>query len=117
MLCPDHLRCASALVVPLVDKLAFRWNPPFRCKRYCLVLLVCGLLALLLSGCGLTKAEEQYNSGVESLLAGRLDDSVAALSETIRLDPQDPTTFYARGVSYAALGQHPKALADFTKGN
>ena len=115
MLCPDHLRCASGLAVPLAGKLALRWNPSSRRKRYCLDLLVCGLLALLLTGCGLTDAEERYNSGVDLLLAGSLNESAAAFTETIRLDPKDPTAHYARGVSYAALGQHPKALADFTK--
>ena len=111
----DHQINESASAVPPVDSLTIRWTPSYSQERYSLVLLVCGLLALLLTGCGLTDAEERYNSGVELLLAGRLNDSAAAFTEAIRLDPQDPTAFYARGVSYAALGQHSKALADYAK--
>ena len=115
MVCRGHEINAFALAIHPDDTPALSWRPPYNYKRYCLVLLVCGLLALLLTGCGLSDAEERYNSGVDLLLAGSLNESAAAFTETIRLDPQDPTAFYARGISYAALGQHAKALADYAK--
>ena len=66
MVCKGHEINAFALAIHAIDTPALHWTSLSNRKRYCLFLLVCGLLALLLTGCGLTDAEVRYNSGVEA---------------------------------------------------
>src|SRR2546423_1409506 len=44
---------------------------------------------------------------------GRREEGVRALSEAIRLQPQNPANFVYRGYAHALASDHVKALADF----
>ena len=41
------------------------------------------------------------------------EDAIKALTEAIRLNPEDPDLYNIRGLSYAALGQHDQAIQDY----
>src|SRR5579864_5904650 len=46
---------------------------------------------------------------------GRHDEGIRALSEAIRIQPQNPATYVYRGFGHAQKGEHSKALADFDR--
>ena len=48
-------------------------------------------------------------SGGEYFLKGQHDRAITDYTEAIRLDPNDPVAFAARGSVYADKGQHDRA--------
>ena len=57
----------------------------------------------------------QYNRGVEAANARRWADAATALTEAVRLDPDDSDTHFQLGTAYKELGRFDEAAGEFTR--
>ena len=78
-----------------------------------LALMLVALAGLV--GCGLSAAEEKYNSGTEKFNKGDLDGALADFDEAVRLDPNLAAAYMNRGAVYAAKNEYDKSIEDSTK--
>ncbi|MFC2019839.1 tetratricopeptide repeat protein [Chloroflexota bacterium] len=72
---------------------------------------------VLIVGCSPAEgtAEWHLDQGNKLVDQGRLDEAISEYDEAIRLDPQDATVYYKRGLTYYHLGQFERALKDYSK--
>src|SRR5687767_6757517 len=73
------------------------------------------MMLLVLAGCGLSPAEEKYNSGTDKYNKGDLDGALTDYNEAIRLDPNLAVAYMNRGAIFAARNEYDKAIEDSTK--
>jgi tetratricopeptide (TPR) repeat protein len=78
-------------------------------------LALLAIVTLALAGCGLSPAEEKYNSGTDKYNKGDLDGALADYNEAIRLDPNLAIAYMNRGAVYAARNEFDMAIEDSTK--
>jgi tetratricopeptide (TPR) repeat protein len=74
-------------------------------------------LIVLLSGLALAvppTAEESLKKGKEALQSFKEAEARDLFTESIRLDPKNPETYYYRGLAYQGLLEPDKAVADHT---
>ncbi len=72
------------------------------------VVLLC-VMAVLLSGCGESEAEERNGAGVLLANRDRLEEAKAEFDEALRLDPELVPAHHNRGESYLMLGEYERA--------
>jgi tetratricopeptide (TPR) repeat protein len=60
-------------------------------------------------------ARAQYELGNRAMVEGSYTEAVRLFSAAIRLNPQDSSTYLARGVAQGILGSRTEELADFSK--
>ncbi|MFN9718002.1 MAG: tetratricopeptide repeat protein [Planctomycetota bacterium] len=72
---------------------------------------------LIFGGCAekLDSPEEFVQLAYRHERAGEFPEAVAAYQKSLELDPQQPTTWYDLGVSYAAMDRMPEAIDAYTK--
>jgi tetratricopeptide (TPR) repeat protein len=78
---------------------------------------IAGCTAFIRSGKGLggNLAIAYTNRGIAFGAKGKLKQSLADLTEAVRLSPDESVTFYNRGNAYYDLGRYQEAVADYTK--
>ncbi|HJX90551.1 MAG TPA: tetratricopeptide repeat protein, partial [Pyrinomonadaceae bacterium] len=54
-----------------------------------------------------------FNKGITSLASGKYEDAVEALTQAIKLNPQDAIAQTKLGLAYSALGAHQRAITAF----
>lgn len=57
---------------------------------------------------------QHFNKGYELYKAGRYDEAVVELTNTIKINPNHPDAYLYRGVSYVHLEQYDLAIADLS---
>jgi tetratricopeptide (TPR) repeat protein len=64
-----------------------------------------------------TNTLDPYNAliaqGVQQRDAGELDQSIATLSEAVKMDPTNPAAYIQRGITYNVMANPDQALTDF----
>ena len=54
-----------------------------------------------------------FNKGITSLASGKYEDAVEALTQAVKLNPQDAIAQTKLGLAYSALGAHQRAITAF----
>jgi tetratricopeptide (TPR) repeat protein len=78
---------------------------------------LCGLvLASLLAPTASAQfaGDENYNQGLESAKAGRLDEAISSLTKAVEADSRNADAWGERGVCWALKKEYAKAIADLT---
>ncbi|HUS57347.1 MAG TPA: tetratricopeptide repeat protein [Planctomycetota bacterium] len=88
-------------------------------KKHCMIPLLGLMLSfsvLLLAGCGKSKpAGDPYTKGLVALEAGRFEEAVKNLQETLKTKPNDATVVLALGKAFFGLKDFTKAIEQFDK--
>lgn len=79
------------------------------------VICIC-LLGCLLSTIAFASQERQlFETGIDHLKQHRYEAAIAAFTELIELDPDNPDAYKNRGVAYMKLSRYDSAIQDFEK--
>ena len=74
------------------------------------------LVTLLLASCGgQSTAEKPADPGGGLEKEDPLEAVIGEYNKAIRLDPTDADAYYNRGVIYGDLGQHQRAIQDYSE--
>jgi tetratricopeptide (TPR) repeat protein len=69
-----------------------------------------------LAACGgLSKADKEYNRGVDLLREARIEEAIAAYDEAIRLDSTLAVAYHNRALAYENLGFVDRAVEDYNE--
>ncbi len=80
------------------------------------MLITAAVLMLTMAACfGLSEADKQYNSGVELLEEGRLEEAIAAFDQAILLDSSLAAAFHNRALAKEHTGRLTEAVEDYTE--
>ena len=77
--------------------------------------MVLGCLILLLSGCGDSKADSCYSSGIEAIANGQYDEAVVQLEQMIETGERLPEAYRAYGIAWMGKESYPEAIAAFSR--
>jgi tetratricopeptide (TPR) repeat protein len=84
-------------------------------RKYLSIAALLVMVSVFLTACGLSDAEQKYNSGTDKLNKNDLDGALTDLNEAIRLDPNLAVAYMNRGALYLNKGDNDKAIEDSTK--
>jgi len=90
-----------------------RHRLPLRVPTQILIVVLLGVMAVLLSGCGQSEAEERNGAGVVHAKGDRLEEAIAEFDEALRLDPEFALARHNLGESYSILGESKRAIQDY----
>jgi tetratricopeptide (TPR) repeat protein len=81
-------------------------------------LAIFGIAAFLATGCrGNTPkkvtAADHFNEGYKAMGRGEYQPAIAAFTEAIRMNPQEPEFFLQRALAYRLMGDRENALGDY----
>lgn len=78
-------------------------------------IMVLGCLILLFSGCGDSKADSCYSSGIEAIAKGQYDEAVTQLEQMIETGERLPEAYRAYGIAWMGKESYPEAIAAFSR--
>ena len=81
-----------------------------------IILVMCALLATVISTLGCGKSAQTYVvKGGSLFLEGQRDEAIAAYNKAIEIDPKYAKAYLGRGIAYYGKGEYFMAVADCTK--
>lgn len=77
------------------------------------IMLAC--LALIVTGCGDSKADQYYESGIKALEEENYDAAIADLEQVIQAGERLPEAYRAYGIAWLSRKSYPEAIAAFSR--
>ncbi|MGN0251155.1 MAG: tetratricopeptide repeat protein [Oliverpabstia sp.] len=78
-------------------------------------IMALGCLLLMISGCGDSKADSCYSSGIEAIANGQYDEAITQLEQMIETGKRLPEAYRAYGIAWMGKESYPEAIAAFSR--
>lgn len=84
-------------------------------RKYLSIVALLLLVSVILTACGLSDAEQKYNSGTDKFNKGDVDGALADFDEAIKLDPNLAVAYMNRAAVWIKKQDYDKAITDSSK--